>query len=601
MNASAQRVPGPDNLVELFEESVKTCQNQRLFGTKNAKGDDYDWITYGEVAKRVDNLRGGLHTLGVSKEDKVAIIANNCVEWAISAYATLGLGGCFVPMYEAELERILKFIMTDSNTKVVFVSSPEIYEKVKNFPSEIESLEKIITIYGDGPDSMAELEKLGAKQPFTAIYPDPEEIADIIYTSGTTGNPKGVLLSHDNLTSNVNALMALDTDLMTPGDTTLSFLPWAHSFGQTAELHTLIRAGASTGFAENTTTIVSDLLLVKPTLLIAVPRIFNKVYSGITQKMNAQGGLAKFLFTMGLNARKVERESLKGDSFLNQVKIKIADKIVFSKIREKFGGNLRMSISSSAALSVEVAKFFDDIGIPIYEAWGMTELSPAHTANVPGGKKYGSVGRAIPGSSVTIDKSVTNHETEGEIIAYGPNVMKGYFNLPEATAEVMQSDGGLKTGDRGRLDAEGYLFITGRIKEQYKLENGKYVFPAGIEESIKLSPYIENVMLEGANKPFNIALVVPDFEVLNGWATENGLTTDPKQLVEESQVKALIKGELNTFCADFAKYETPKEFLLIHDPFTVENGILTQTLKLKRREVMKRYGEQIEKLYPKNA
>jgi long-chain acyl-CoA synthetase len=595
MSTTIPLPPGPENLVELFEDAVSKFSGNLLFGTKNAAKDGYDWVTYGEVAERVENLRGGLAGLGIGQGDGVAIIANNRVDWAVAAYATYGLRGRFIPMYEAELPRIMKYIIENSGTKLVFVSNKEILKKVKDFPKEIKSLEKIILLEGTGKDTMAELEKAGKKKPVPSQHPKPDDIAGLIYTSGTTGNPKGVMLSHFNLATNVRACYACYPALCET-DRTLSFLPWAHSFGQVVELHLLVTFGGSTGFAEGPTTIVGDLALVKPTLLVAVPRVFNKIYDALYNKMEETGGLARTLFHMGLKAGEKKRQGKGG--LLNSIKHTIADKIVFSKIRLKFGGNLQMAISSSAALNKRIAEFFDDIGIPVYESWGMTELSPAHTANTPFKSKPGTIGYPIPGSWIDIDKSVTGKESpDGEIIAYGPNVMIGYHGLPKETAEVLREDGGLATGDRGWIDEDGFLHITGRLKEQYKLENGKYVFPAALEETIKFSPYIENAMVEGANKQYNVAIIIPDQPNMEIWAKENGVSGSYEEIVNDDKVKQLMMDEIARLCKEYARYELPRKILMVAEPFTTENGILTQTLKLKRREVMKLYGDAMEALY----
>jgi long-chain acyl-CoA synthetase len=595
-------VPGPYNLVSLFEESVKKFPDNPLFGTKNSAKTGYDWVTYRQVAYRVDNFRAGLAALGVNRGDAVSIIANNRTEWAVAAYATYGRGARFIPMYEAELIRIWKYIITDCGAKVLLVSRPDIYEKVKDFPAEIPALKHIILIDGsiEGVRTVAQLEEQGLAKPVASIQPKPEEIAGLIYTSGTTGNPKGVLLSHRNLSGNAIAAEITFKDFG-PTDRTLSFLPWAHSFGQTAELHMLVYVGACTGFAENTTTIVSDLALVQPTILVGVPRIFNKIYEGLHAKMKDKGGLAKKLFDMGVQAASRNREvkAKGGSDLINSVKLTIADKVVFTKIREAFGGRLRFTVSSSAALSVKVAEFIEGLGIPLYEAWGMTELSPAHTVNAPGACKMGSVGKPIFGSSVEIDKTVTGEDSpDGEIIAYGPNVMVGYHNLPKETAEVLRPDGGMATGDRGRLDADGFLYITGRIKEQYKLENGKYVFPSGIEETITLSPYIENCVVYGDNKPFNVALIVPSFPLLERWAKENSIADlEPAQLVDNPKITEMLLTDIKRCCAQLAGYEIPKKIFIVQETFSTENGILTPTLKVKRREIMKRWGAKLDALY----
>ncbi|MCP4691423.1 MAG: long-chain fatty acid--CoA ligase [Desulfobacterales bacterium] len=598
MTRENMELGGPENLVDLFETAATKFADNKLFGTKNEDRTGYDWITYRETAEWVDQLRGGLAAIGVKKGDGVGVIANNRVEWAVAAYAAYGLGARYIPMYEAELPRIMKYIIADAGVKVLFVSRPDILAKVEDFPDDIPGLEKIYLIEGSGENTLAELTRLGREKPVPSIKPDREDIAGLIYTSGTTGNPKGVLLSHYNLASNAQATTMNLPDMISAGDRTLSFLPWAHSFGQTAELHMLINFGGQTGFAESPLTIVDDLALVRPTLLIAVPRVFNKVFTGLRDKLEKQGGLAKFLFDMGLNAAE-ERRAAGGDAgLINRLKLGLVDKLVYSKVREKFGGRLKMALSSSAALNPKIAEFFADIGIPVCEAWGMTELSPAHTVNVPETNRPGSVGRPIPGCSVKIDAGVTLDDSdEGEVIAYGPNVMVGYHNLPEATREVLLDDGGLRTGDLGRLDEDGFLYITGRIKEQYKLENGKYVFPVDIEEAIKLSMFIDSAMVDGANKPFNIVVVAPDWLVAMPWAKERGLPEDPETLVNEPEFIALMEEEIKNACKDMAGYETPKKMLLLSEPFSPENGILTPTLKLKRREVHKAHGDKIKALY----
>lgn len=589
----------PDNLVEMFEESVAKFAHNRWFGTKN-KDKEYEWITYAEVSARVDNLRGGLASLGVGKGDTVAIIANNCVEWAICCYATYGLGAKFVPMYEAELIQTWKYITNDSDAKVLFVSRPDIFDKVKDFVKEIKGLEHVILIEGAGENSMAELEKIGKVSPVKSVYPGPDDIAGLIYTSGTTGEPKGVLLSHGNLTSNVHQILKIFKEI-DDKDRSLSFLPWAHSYGQTVEVHTFMRLGASSGFAEATTTIVDDLALVKPTILVAVPRIFNRVYDGLWARFNDEGGLKKALFVMGVNAAAEKRELAKKgkSSFLTNLKFNIADTLVFSKIRERFGGKLRFCYSSSAAISTHIIDFFFDIGIPIYEAWGMTELSPAGTINTPEKYKTGSVGLPLDKMKVVVDKSMVEADSkDGELVVYGPNVMKGYYKKPEQTKEMLMDDGGLRSGDRGYIDEDGFVYITGRIKEQFKLENGKFVFPAAIEEEIKLIPYIEQAMIYGLNKPYTVCLVVPDFEVLDKWAKERGLPDNHDALVKTDEVKKLFEEEITKHLkGKFGGYEIPKKFYILSEGFTVENKMLTQTLKLKRRNVLDKYADDIEALY----
>lgn len=590
----------PDNLVEMFAQSVARYGDNPWMGTKNAAGDGYDWVTYAQVARRIDALRAGLAFLGVAKGDAVGIIANNRVEWAVACYATYGLGGRYVPMYEAELDRTWKYIIADAAVRVLFVSSADIWRRVKDWTHAIPTLEHVLIIEGQGEGTMASLERIGRQHPVDPIYPAAADIAGLIYTSGTTGPPKGVLLSHGNFTSNVHAVRKayhqLDASLRT-----LSFLPWAHSYGQTAELHFLMRVGGSTGFAERPQTIVEDLALVQPTFLVAVPRIFNRVYDGLHAKMDQQGGLAKKLFDMGVHAG-VERRRLSRSgrtSLRNALKFKLADRLVFSKIRAKFGGRLKYSLSSSAALSPQIAAFFEDVGIPVYEAWGMTELSPAATLNSPTHHKLGSAGRAIDKVRLVIDKTPDgDHPDEGELIVYGPNVMRGYHNQPDATRAVMTADGGLRTGDRAYIDADGYLFITGRIKEQFKLENGKFVSPAAIEEEIKLLPCVEHAMIYGLNRAYTVCLLFPDVAVMQRLAGENGWPAEPDAMIADPSVRSTIERQiLNHLHGKFGAYQIPKRFIFLREGFTVDNGMLTQTFKLRRREVLKAYQPLIDAAY----
>jgi len=593
----------PDNLVDWWQESLDKYADRNLIGTKNKDG-VFEWATRREINARIDHLRSGLALLGVSEGDAVGIIANNRLEWVVAAFATWGRIARYVPMYEAELVQIWKYIITDSQIKVLFVSKPEIYEKIKHFSAEIPTLQHIFVIDAAGDSSMAALEKRGAASPVPPRSPQADDIAELIYTSGTTGNPKGVLLSHGNFTSNSIAGQKMYPELKKNDgrDTlTLAILPWAHSFGQTGELFAIIRLGGALGLAESPSTIVDDIVKVKPTFLVAVPRVFNRIYDGLWARMNKEGGLPKALFVMGVEAGKKRRQlAAQGRSnFLTNLKFKIADKIVFSKIREKLGGRVMGAMTGSAAMNPEIGHFFFDIGLPVYDCYGLTETSPAATMNASFAYRLGSVGRAIDKVRIVIDSSVVEEgATDGEIIIYGPNVMKGYHNRPEDTAAAMTPDGGFRTGDRGRLDKDGYLFITGRIKEQYKLENGKFCFPVSLEEEICLIPYVQQAVIYGFNRPFNICIVVPDFEVLTGWAKAKGLPTEPQALAARPEVAEMLSQTITSHLqGKFGGYEIPKKFLVLAEPFSLDNGMLTQTMKLKRKVVLDKLKDQIEALY----
>jgi len=589
----------PDNLVELIEDSISRFADQPMFGTPDAHG-DYTWATYGEVGARIDALRSGLPQLGIGAGDAVGVIVNNCVEWAITAFASFGLGARFIPMYPNELVQVWQHIIKDAGIKVLLVANEEILQKVQDFRAEIPDLQHLIIIQGSGGDTMVELEAKGRKNPVPSIHPKPEDIAVLIYTSGTTGAPKGVLLSHGNFTSNVIAARVLFPQLDSESRS-LSILPWAHSYGQTAELYTFTSMGASIGFIRDVTTMAEDLVKAAPTFLIAVPRVFNKIYDGMWTKINAAGGLARKLFVMGLDAaaqcRSLEKHGQ--STFWPALKYKLIDAIVFKKIRQRFGGRLQASLTASAMMNLKVQQFFNDIGLPVYDCYGLTETSPAVTMNCPEAKKPGSVGRPIDKVRVEIDNSASPDGSEdGEVVVYGPNVMQGYHNQPEATREVITSDGGFRTGDLGRLDEEGFLFITGRIKEQYKLENGKYVFPVALEEEIQLAPWVENALIYGEGRHHNICIVVPDLLQLEPWARKHGLSGSPQKLIEHPDVRTLIETSImDHLKGKFGGYEIPRKFIVVSEAFSVDNGLLTQTLKLKRRKVIERYNVKIEEAY----
>ncbi|TFH42675.1 MAG: long-chain fatty acid--CoA ligase [Chrysiogenales bacterium] len=588
----------PDNVVEFIENTIAKYPQRPFLGQKNEKG-AYEWINYGDFGTRVDNCRAGLAQLGIQPDDAVGIISNNSIDWAAAFFATGGLAARFVPMYEVELIQVWKYIIIDADIKVLFVAKKSIYEKIKGFIDDAPRIEKIIVMEGDGPDSMKELEKKGAEKPVKSIYPDPSVIGVLIYTSGTTGDPKGVLLSQGNLSSNSHARIKM-FPRFNEDERTLNILPWAHAYGL-GEMLTFCQIGASSGLAESPATIVDDIASVKPTFLIAVPRVFNRVYDGLWTRMNEEGGLPKKLFVMGVESGKKKRElAAQGKSnFKTNLKFAIADTIVFSKVRAKLGGRLKGSMTGSAAMNVEISHFFWDIGVPLYDVYGLTETTPAATMNGLDAWRIGSVGKAIDKCRIVIDQSVVEPGAkDGEIIIYGPNVMQGYYKKPEATAAVMTPDGGFRTGDRGRLDEDGFLYITGRIKEQFKLENGKYVFPTAIEEDIKLNHYIENSMIYGENRAYNVCVVIPDFIALKKWAEKNDLPADPAELVKRKETTDFLEKEIiDTIKGSYGAYELPKRFIFITEPFSLENGTLTQTMKLKRRMVFEKYKDLIEACY----
>lgn len=589
----------PDNLVELFESAVARFSNNNFFGTKNIETGEFNWVTYGDVGQRVSNFRSGLAHLNLPKGAAVGIISSNRVEWAVAAFATYGLGARFVPMYESENYSTWEYIIKDAAITFLLVSSPAIYEQVKNLKDTIPTLENIYIIDTTGEESMSHLEAIGAKNFVPSILPVSSDVVALIYTSGTTAEPKGVLLTHGNFVSNARAGYRRYIHQLDQNSVSLSILPWAHSYGQTAELYNWLFFGGAIGFMKSMETLADDFVKVRPTFLIAVPRVFNKIYAGIHQKMEDEGGLKLQLFKSSLKAARKYRLNEGKVGLGTKLMYWIGSKLVFSKIKERFGGRLMGSITGSAQMNEEVANFFSDIGIYVYNCYGLSETSPAITMNSPELNRSGSVGTALEFIKIRIDKTLVDDQSEdGEIQVKGPNLMLGYHNKPEITKEVFTEDGWLKTGDRGKLDSDGFLYITGRFKEQFKLENGKYVFPSAIEEDIVLLPYIETAMIYGEGKPYNICIVVPDKTILQKTAELLDIKTDVDTLIHSPVVQEFVAIEIRKSLKEkHGGYEIPKKFIFTDTPFTVANGFLTQTLKLKRRMVVEKFKNQIAALY----
>lgn len=589
-------------LVEIYRNSTTQYAERQFIGEK--KNGVYQYITYREFAKMSDEARGGLASLGLQKGQRVAVIADNCTEWVVMGFAVYGLGALYVPMYEAQLPTEWEFIINDCEATVVVAANSKIAQKVAAFKDKVASVKHLVVLKADGAlpagaVSLDELRKKGAAAPPPLADVKPDDVAGLIYTSGTTGKPKGVMLTHANIAENINAVLKV---FRMENETSLAFLPWAHVFGQVAELYLLFSTGSRLALAESPATLIANLAEVKPSILYSVPRVWNKVYANLHKRMSEAGGLKEKLFNRAL-AVAAQRDALAQQgksSALLDVQFKLLDKLVFSKVREVLGGNLKYAVSGAAALSPEVAKFVSYVGITVCEGYGLSETSPAATFNPPGRVRIGTVGLPIPGVTISIIPAENAPQGQGEIVIKGHNVMKGYFKRDDETAKVMLPDGGFRTGDMGFIDAEGYLHITGRVKEQFKLENGKYVAPAPLEESLKLSPLIGQVFIYGANKPHNVALIVPNLENLPGWAQQNNLAgKTTAELCEEPALRRAIQEEIAKYSGDFKGFEKIMNFALLPEEFTTENGMLTPTLKIKRNVVNERFRDLLEKLYAK--
>ena len=580
------------SLSELLERSVAKFGERPLFLRK--LGGRWVATSYAEFAATVDDLRAGLSSLGVARGDRVAVISRNSLEWAAIAYACYGLGAVLVPMYESQRESEWQFIVRDSGAKVLFTSTFSIFSRVSGFGEVAPDLRYIGSIAG----SYAGILLDGRLRPRAREPVTPDEPAALLYTSGTTGEPKGVTLSHGNVLSNVLALETLIASAVERPEEqrSLAFLPWAHAFGHTVELHTMIAVGACIAIAEGLDTIAEDIRAVRPSVLVAVPAVFLRIHAGVGRLMQARARPIRRLFAAGL---RLSRRRSRGEtlSLRERALLGLADALVFSRVRARFGGRLRFAICGAAALPREAAELMEAIGLAVYEGYGLTEASPIVSANTPAHRREGSVGKPLPGVRIVID--APSAETgSGEIIVYGPNVMLGYHERAGEDQRCFTPDRGLRTGDMGYLDAENYLFVTGRLKELYKLDNGKYVVPSLIEDRLRLSPLIEDVMVFGDGRPHNVALIVPDVVALRSLAAAHGISADDlAQVLTEPPILAEFTRDIERSCAELKGYERVRSFTFAPEPFSQENGTLTPSHKLRRGAIVERWGSLLFELY----
>ncbi len=585
------------NLVQVLQNAVEQYGSRPLFGVP--RDGAFVWTTFADFGRLVDQFRAGLSSLGVGRRAAVAVISNNRIEWAVGAHASYGLGASYVPMYEAQLDKEWQYILADSDAVVCLVANGAVAKRVAALRASLPRLQHIVNFEGDvgEPTSYAALLAHGARHPVPAAVPDDEDVATLIYTSGTTGTPKGVILTHRNLAANVNSLLGIVE--LEASDRGLAFLPWAHVFGGCVELTLALATGSATGICGDASKLGEYLPLVKPTVLFAVPRVWNKIHAGVQALMASKPAPIQWMFHTALEAKKKQRkkETL---TLRESAALKLAERVVFPKIRAKFGGQLRFAVSGAAALPLPVAEFMDALGIEVHEGYGLTETGGTATAQPKDKVRLGSVGVAVPGVRLELDKTVPGASgDEGEVIIYGPNVMRGYHKRRDDTNVALTPDGGLRTGDLGRIDADGYLYITGRAKELYKLENGKYVAPVPLEQVLEESPFIAQSVVFGENKPHNVALIVANMGALRDWGKTRGLADDPESLLSNPKVATLFESEVEKCNRRFKGFERIADFVLDSEELTVANGMLTPSMKLKRRTIVAEYGDALESLYPR--
>ncbi len=555
----------------------------------------YVSVSTAEFADGVRHLAKALVQAGVRRGDRVALMAENGPAWPMIDFATLAIGAALVPIYPTLLPEGAAYVARDSGSRILFVQGRERLEGLLALRGEMPAVERIVLLGGEAREADVEgfeaFRALGSdvtREEFDgwSKLASPEDVATLIYTSGTTGDPKGVMLTHHNLASNV--LTGCDQLGLEGHFVALSFLPLSHSFERMVDYCYFFR-GVTIAYAESVQSVAQNLLEVRPHVFVAVPRVYEKVMARVIENASASGGLKTKIFRWAVG---VGRQSLpRRLSFQSAgVKTRIADKLVFSKIRARLGGRFEFAMSGGAPLGRDTAEFFWGAGIPILEGYGLTETSPVISVNTFRDVRLGTVGKPMPGIEVRIAE-------DGEILTRGPNVMKGYYGKPEATREVLDDDGWFRTGDIGHLDDAGFLVITDRKKELIVNAYGKNIAPAPIENALKSSRFIGQSVVIGDRRQYLAALIVPDFEALASWCATQGIAGPVDRQLADAKVRALYQGEVDKVNAELARYEQIRVWELVPNDFTLEGGELTPTLKVKRRVINVKYKEILDRLY----
>jgi long-chain acyl-CoA synthetase len=587
-------VESPRDLVTLVRRATEQFASRPLFAAE--KDGRWSHTLYADIARDEVRLRAALARLGVGRGDRVAVISKNRPEWLVVMAATHALGAVIVPMYEVQHLDDWRHILRDAKAKLCFASSVEIDAKVRGLLGGLPALAHVVAferVSGDDTSYRHLIESSHAGDaPF--VVPAPDDHAAYIYTSGTTGKPKGVKLAHQAFAFTANAMR--NAFSIGPQDRSISILPWAH-VGGFIELVVGVQFGSCAALLTSFDKLGDVMRETRPTVLGAVPRVWNALYDAIHKGLADKPPAVKWVFETGI-AAETKRRAGRRLRKRERVARRLARKVFFPKIKERLGGELRQGISGAAALSKDVAEFFTSLGIEVFEVYGQTETAAISTVNRPGANRLGTVGKPFPGIRIEIDTSVGDADDgSGEIVIHTPGAMTEYHGLPDETRAAKRDDGAIRTGDLGRLDADGYLLITGRVREVYKLENGKFVTPVPIEESLGLSPYIAQAFVWGLNKPHNVALLVVDPASLKKWCESSGVRGDVAALVEDARVRELYARELAERSGGFKGYERVKGFALLSEAFTTDNGLLTPTLKVKRGAVIARHKALLESLY----
>lgn len=597
----ANDTPIPEfTLTELFLEGVDRFGDGPAYRFIESDGSIKD-ISYSDVLLAVRNVSASLEAAGLTRGDRVAILSENRPEWALSDFGCLCAGVIVVPIYPTLTEPQVAYVLADSGVKLVFTSSVEQAEKTRAAAEECDQ-DISIVMFDDAPtppagvvswgDFLARGSEIGearSEKDFRTMAreAEPHDVATILYTSGTTGQPKGVMLTHNNVASDVQAVCAVIS--IDDSDSTVSFLPLSHILQRAADyLHFWV--GCTIGYPRSLETLLVDMRVLRPTIVVSVPRIYEKIYNGVMDASGAKKVLVDWAVGVADRAATLRLNGVEPTGWLG-LQYRVADKLVFSKVKAAVGGRLRLFVSGGGPLAPALNRFFYSIGLTILEGYGLTETSPVTNVNTEVDFRIGTVGKPVPGTEIRIAE-------DGEILIRGGQVMKGYYNNPEATAEAIDEEGWFFTGDIGEIDSDGFLKITDRKKDLIVTAAGKNVAPQPIENRLMTHALVEQAVLVGDRRRYCALLVVPAFAALEAWARSRGIKwTSRAELVSDPRVVDHVQNEVFGVLSDLAPFEMPKKIALLEEEFTIVNGFLTPTLKVKRRVVRERLAEVIDSLY----
>ncbi len=591
-----------NSLATMVLTRVRTYGERQVMRAKRkGRWQEVSWNALGE---QISKTAQGLKAMGLQAGDRLAILAENRPEWAVVDLACLFLGAVDVPLYLTSTAKDIAYILHDAGVKAVAVAGEGQLEKILQVAQELPDLKFLILFDQDLKEetrtgrlrslSLEGLMGLADREGGEIDLASNPGLATIIYTSGTTGPPKGVMLSHANILSNCRAateILPLNED-----DLTVSFLPLSHAFERTAGLYTLLMAGGTVAYGGGTVTLTRDLPEVKPTVLCCVPRVLELIYRRVHSERESASSPKKQILSWTLDVGKrvgLHRSEGQPLPLLLSVQNRLADQILFRRLRRLLGGRIRFLVSGGAPLAAEIARFFYGVGITVYEGYGLTEAAPVISCNLPGKCRLGSVGPTLPGVEVAI-------APDGEILARGPNVMQGYYQRPEETREMIDAEGWLHTGDVGKIDAEGFIHITDRKKDLIITSEGENVAPQNIETLLKQDPLIEEVCVMGDRRPYLTALIIPNLPLVETLAREQKVSTTVSEMLTHPAVRMLFRQRIDEVNKTLPLYSRVRNFTLLPQPFSQDRGELTPTLKVKRRVVAEMYQEVIEAMYPAN-